>query len=247
MLRQMRLLLTFLLLLASGLSFGQDFTYPTIKKEAKRLNDFAPAGWMVLDSALGDLNKDGLVDAAVILQRRRNLVTDITHGTMVIHPRILLILFRNPSGNSFSVKEQSNSAIPGGSWEEPEEKDPDYDNHREPTSSMSVGIHKGVLRVNYEFFMPYSHETSSSYVFRYQQGQFALIGADKFSNFFQSSRYTDVSYNFLTKKVKTKEGSLGDDKSTIEWSTLKTTELKTLKTLKEPLDWGWEIAEEEHL
>lgn len=105
----------------------------------------------MLDSALGDLNKDGLRDAAVVLQHSRSVSIKSADDTILAQPRILLILFRNPSGKSFSVKEQSNTLLSDDSWEKPEGRDPDYDDHREPYSSLGIGIDKGVLRIYYYF------------------------------------------------------------------------------------------------
>jgi len=56
----MRPLLTFILTLFCELSIGQNFSYPAINLSGQDFNDFIPAGWIILDTAKGDLNKDGL-------------------------------------------------------------------------------------------------------------------------------------------------------------------------------------------
>src|SRR4026209_2700145 len=108
----MRPILIFILTFISAFLFGQGFSYPSITTKGKQVKDFIPAGWMILDSARGDLNKDNLPDAAIILQHKDSIsiVKDI-EDTVIIRPRILILLFKNKADNSFELIQQSNSFI----------------------------------------------------------------------------------------------------------------------------------------
>jgi hypothetical protein len=67
----MRLFLTFISTFLFAFSYGQDFSYPTIKKGGKTISDFVPTDWIILDSIKGDLNRDFIDDVVVILQHQR--------------------------------------------------------------------------------------------------------------------------------------------------------------------------------
>src|SRR5687768_5784191 len=66
----MRQLLTIILLLNFGLAFGQDFSFPRIDTYGKTIVDFIPQGWILLDSAAGDLNNDQFNDIAFVIQHK---------------------------------------------------------------------------------------------------------------------------------------------------------------------------------
>src|SRR5580765_3818971 len=107
----MRHLLAFILTIVTGASYGQAFSYPSIKSNGNTIADFTPVGWTILDSAYGDLNKDGLQDAAIVLQHKDSVTLLTNEDTVLTQPRILLILFKNPGNNGFRLTEQSNSFI----------------------------------------------------------------------------------------------------------------------------------------
>lgn len=69
----MRIVLTFIVTFIAASLFGQGFTYPAINRKGQQVKDFIPDGWMILDSATGDLNKDNLQDAVIILQHKDSI------------------------------------------------------------------------------------------------------------------------------------------------------------------------------
>jgi hypothetical protein len=71
----MRHFLTLILIILFSASYAQDFVYPLIRSKGQSVADFVPVGWMILDSAYGDLNKDGIKDAAIIIQHRDSFDT----------------------------------------------------------------------------------------------------------------------------------------------------------------------------
>lgn len=209
-------------------TYGQEFSYPAINKSGKRVHDFIPFGWTILDSTKGDLNKDAIDDAVIILQHKDSVTLINTEGDSIrTQPRILLILFKNAFSEVYELTEQSNSFILK------------HDNPSMDDPYKSLSINKRVLEITFNIFfnMGSWYVTNASYKFRYQQGQFVLIGADNSSFHRASHDYENYSYNFLTKKrFLTKGNDIKGTKKTT-WKPLKITTLKTLKAFPEPFTW----------
>lgn len=223
----MRHVLTFILTFAIGLSYGQEFSYPSIKSNGKTIADFIPKSWAVLDSTYGDLNKDGLEDAAIVLQHKDSITLVNNIDTVLTQPRILLILFKNPSNNGFQLIEQSNSFILK------------HDNSGMDDPFQELAITNGILVLTFQLFynMGSWYVTNATYKFRYQKGQFALIGADKSSFHRATHDFEDYSYNFLTKKRILTKGNDNAKKHIRNSKTISLSSLKTLKTLNKPFTW----------
>lgn len=224
----MRYIVAFIMSLCVEIAFGQDFAYPAIKGTGQTINDFLPSGWMVLDSAYGDLNKDGIKDAAVIMQLKDSTrIVNNLEDTVLTQPRILLLLFKNTANNQFSLVEQSNSFIL------------DHDNAVMDDPYQGISIDKGVLKINFHLFysMGSWYTTSSTYKFWFNGASFVLIGADISTIHRATLDFEDYSYNFLTRKRTYTKGNeeKGSTKTTIK--TFALTPLKTLKTFKEPYSW----------
>ena len=187
-----------------------------------------PISWTILDSAYGDLNKDGIKDAAIILQHKDSVsVINGLQDTVLTQPRILIILFKNRFDSSFALIEQRSSFILK------------HDNSAMDDPYQEMAIKNGVPEIKFHLFynMGSWYLTNSAYKFRYQQHQFVLIGADNFSFHRATQDFEDYSYNFLTKKRVLTKGN--DDKGTKK-TTLKSLNIATLKTLKtftEPFTW----------
>lgn len=211
-----------------SVSFGQNFVYPVINSQRQNITDLVPAGWKVFDSAYGDLNKDGIKDAAIILQYKDSvLLVNSSEDTVLTQPRILLLLFKNVSNNGFSLIEQSNSFILK------------HDNPIMDDPYQDISIEKGILKIDFHLFynMGSWYSTSSTYKFRFDGKAFVLIGADLSTIHRATLDYEDYSYNFLTKK---RSYTKGNGQSDAKKTTLKTfvlTSLKTFNTFKEPYSW----------
>ena len=63
--------------------------------EAKDMAGFVPAGWTLIKSADGDLNKDGLADLAGVLEEKVGTPPDPAGDGPA---RILFVAFRKPGG-----------------------------------------------------------------------------------------------------------------------------------------------------
>ena len=224
----MRHILTFILTIYFSVAYGQDFSYPSIKATGRSIVEFVPTGWTILDSAYGDLNKDGSKDAVIVIQHNDSisLVNSLEH-TVLTQPRILLLLFKNAVNNKFTLNEQSNSFILK------------HDNSIMDDPYQGITIDKGILNIDFHLFynMGSWYSTFSTYKFRFDGKTFVLIGADISTIHRATLDYEDYSYNFLTKK---RSYTKGNDQSGTKKKTLKPfalTSLKTFKTFKEPYSW----------
>ena len=235
----MKLLFTILLLLNTGLCFGQEFSYPinskypAINKEGKTVNDFVPKGWKLLKSTSNDLNNDKKADFAFVIQRKDSIMVIYKNGeyldTVITQPRMLLIAFTDPATSKLKLVEQNTSFI----------LNHENANQDDPLQSIKINS-KGVLQIDYHIFYSTGtwYVTDTSYKFRYQSNEFVLIGADYRSFHRASGDYEEASYNFLTKRWSMKKGTeKPGNKPVTEWKDLNLKQLKTLKTLRQPFKW----------
>jgi hypothetical protein len=225
----LKLLTTIFFILTFGPTFGQMFSYPTIKSNGNSTADFVPAGWTTIDSAIGDLNSDNLDDLALILQHSDSVtlikIEDDYSDTVRTQSRILVVAFRNVITKQYDLVEQSNTFILN------------HDNPIMDEPFQDISISSGVLKIDFRIWLSMgSWETSNnSYKFRYQDNDFKLIGADFNSANRGSGETEDRSYNFLTKKVKVTKGNFSTDKKHKPLlRSFNSAELKTFKTFKEP-------------
>ncbi|MBX9785384.1 MAG: hypothetical protein K2X48_19025 [Chitinophagaceae bacterium] len=224
----MRYFLIFIFTIITGISYGQNFTYPSIKATGQKIIEFVPAGWKIIDSAYGGLNKDGTKDAALIIQHKDSVaLLNSMDDTVLTQPGILLLLFKNASSNKYNLIEQSNTFILK------------HDNSIMTDPYQGLSIEKCILKIDFILFysMGSWYTSSSSYKFRYDGKEFKLIGADFSSIHRATLDYEEYSYNFLTKK---RSGTKGNEQSGTKKTTTKTLplpSLKTFKTFKEPYTW----------
>jgi len=223
---KIRQILTIVFILTFEFAFGQNFSYPTINSQGKDVESFIPKDWTLLDSVQGDLNKDNCKDLVLVIQHKDSVQLD--ENSELTQPRMLLILFYNKAKNLYNLAEKSESFIL-----------PHDDSYMtDPYVGMSIS-NKGVLTIEFEFFatMGSYGSSTSSYKFRYQNNEFALIGADDYYVHRATGEFGERSFNFLTKKLKVTEGHIDSDRKKVVWRDLDIKELKTLKTFKRPFTW----------
>lgn len=224
----MRYFLTFILAIIFEVSFAQNFSYPSLKSKGQSLIDFVPGDWTILDSAYGDLNNDRVKDAAIILQYKDSItLVSNEEDTVLTQPRILVILFKNRINNSLELIEQNNSFILK------------HDNSAMDDPYQELLINKAVLELKFNLFynMGSWYVTSAAYKFRYQQGQFVLIGTDKFSIHRATLDFENYSYNFLTKKRSLTKGNYSTGTKKTTWKALNISSHKTLRSFAKPFSW----------
>lgn len=231
-----RILLTLIFLCGVHTIFGQDdFTmptdadYPKLPASASRPADFIPAGWKIMSEAEGDLNGDKRQDFVLVIKANNEKFLNKNEGlgddVFDTNPRILAILFWE--NDKYKLVLQSNSFIAMA----------DSPTMSEPF--QGVKITNGVLQFDFEIFMSAGGwgMSNQNYKFRYQNGDFVLIGADKTDVQRNTGEMETRSYNFSTGKVQIKTGKTSSDKEKVKWRTFRSKEKKTLSNYGKPFEW----------
>lgn len=225
--------LTLYILFLSLVCFGQN--HLTLKENGKTLEDIVPDGWKVLDSKTGDLNQDGITDLVFAIQNTDTNNIELNDGlgsdTIDLNPRLLGIYFGNKTGG-FSQKLVSEHFIIL-------RDSPTMD---EPFEGFDIST-KGVLDINFRFWFSAGSWSMSNhkYRFRFQNGEFALIGYDSYEAHRASGETIDYSINFLSKKMKITKGNFStDDPESIEWKKFKLEKVLTIKSIEKPFELEFE-------
>ncbi|TCZ67474.1 hypothetical protein [Flaviaesturariibacter aridisoli] len=198
---------------------------PPLPAEGATLADFIPKGWHLLDSAMGEINRDGRKDAVLALEANR--VSLHRYGPSAIDTfsakaRVLLVLLSNAKGK-LAVHYASDKFIPYrlGTWE--------------PLNGASIP-RPGILTLSFAHQYPRDSEYGEhvDYTFRFEDGALVLIGADYEANVGRSWEYESYSYNFLTGK---RSKVVGDEENNTSgkptWRSFKKRRL-LLATMKGP-------------
>mgnify|MGYP000179544322 FL=1 len=168
----MNRLIAFAMLLFAGTIAAQT---PRLPKSAAFAQDFAPEGWHVYFIENGDLNNDRVDDIAFILE-------DNYSGD-----RVLGIAFGKKK-RGYVLQEQD-----GGRFIAPKGNTDAF---------VDMSIQNGTLRFN--FLLPGSHayDNDDSFIFRFQNKRFELIGWERKLRSKKNDRVNEVtSVNFSTQTV----------------------------------------------
>lgn len=160
-------------------------TTVTETEEKKKPTDFVPKGYVVFETVMGDLNKDGQEDCVLIIKGtdKTKIITDENRGVLDRNRRGIIILFNTNDNYELALKNYdclSSENEDGGVYFAPE---------------LSVTINKGNLVLHYG----HGRYGYWKYTFRAQNNDFELIGYDSSDNFGPIVN-TETSINFLIKK-----------------------------------------------
>ena len=176
-------------------------------QKASKVEDFIPKGWKKLIIEKGDLNKDKIDDVVLVIEKNdpknfKKIEDSSRSNPMNFNPRIILVLFKDKNSKYTLVAKNDKNFIvsPGyASEEELETLDsPDYNDNL----SKSVIIKNNTLRI-FTLADYVKYATSTTYIFRYQNNRFELIGLDA-QNISGDTEYVDTtnySLNLSTKKL----------------------------------------------
>lgn len=220
----MRNLFPIIFLLIGSLILGQTYD-PILQKKGKNLEELIPKKWNLLDSAMGDLNQDGVPDLVFVVQNidaAKIEYLGYMDKAINLNPRVLGIYFGSKNGIFIQKSVSKNFILLK-----------DSPNMAEPLTGIEISD-KGVLNIAFELWYSMGSWGSSnkSYKFIYQDNAFQLIGFDMSELNRGSGEMTNYSINFLTHKMKTVKGNMAeDDPESEEWKSFMMHEPITLKSL----------------
>ncbi|MBR2201832.1 MAG: hypothetical protein IJ894_14050 [Bacteroidales bacterium] len=188
------LLLIMSIVLTAGVAGAQSrFVKSLFKASGESVEAVVPAD---CDSIVveGDLNKDGFKDVVIIATPRNpeNMKTRDDGYVYNFNKPVMAVYFGSESG-MYTLFKQYLNTIPGAE-----------DEYQSVDIELSIN-EKGVMRISPSYFnsMGSSDSDASVYVFRFQNGDFYLIGKDTKSFSRYSGESTEVSENYLTHKRQT--------------------------------------------
>lgn len=176
---------------------------------AANLDGLVPAGFVVVERVLGDLNRDDLEDVVLVVKAtaRTGHVFDEWHGWQDRNRRGLIIAFRE--GDRFRKVLENRKCFSS------ENEDGGLDFPPE----LSVKIKGGSLLMHYEYFR-YGHWT---YKFQFRNNDFEMIGYDAAAHQ-GPTLLSELSVNFLTNQVRVRWNIAppGDEKERLQetWAKL---------------------------
>ena len=190
-------------------------------QKASKIEDFIPKGWKKLIVEKGDLNKDKIDDVVLLIQKNdpknfreaKSCYMYMPIENANFNPIIVLVLLKDKDSqyNLIAKNDKGFIVSEGKAHEEVLQSIED---------SNSITIKNNTLRI-YTYFEAIRGGSSSTYIFRYQNNKFELIGLEitEGGTYGDDMEFNTYSLNFSTKKlIKTKETSkLGsDEKSKID-------------------------------
>ena len=195
-----------------------------LKSVGVSADDVVPAGWEIVQEC-GDLNKDGMEDLVVIATPNiaENMLTRDDGYVYNFNQPVLAIYFGASDGN-FKLWKQYDNVL-----------DHQIDEFLFINSSLKITA-KGTLQIYMEYFASAGSANTSkkTYTFRFQEGDFFLIGKDEEDMSRYSGEYTEVSSNYLTYRRKTTTTNVfkKDARERVVWSRLPKARLQCLGEFK---------------
>lgn len=185
--------------------------------------DYIPKGMVLFDKVSGDLNKDGIPDLVLMIKGtdKSNFVQDEYRGELDRNRRGILVLFKHKNGYELVSKNTdcfSSENEEGGVYYPPE---------------LSLDIRKGKLYVEYRHGR-YGYWT---YTFRFQNGDFELIGYDSTSTYGPIIN-REKSINFSTKRMQERvnvneTAESGEEEFKETWKNIKLDKMIKLSEIKD--------------
>lgn len=214
---------------------------PHVPGVGKVMQDFVPKGWVLQQSAKGDIDGDGVADLALVIQSTDpELVIQNPDGLGAdefdSNPRTLIIATYMPASGMFRRVGQGDDVIP-------RIDNPVID---DPFEVDALSIDKGAIKLNIRFWASAGSWSMSStiFTFRYRADgkrpkAVYLVGLDRDEIHRGSGEENWTSVNFLTGKMNTSKGSIEEDVAAKEvWKNLGRKSLVRLDELPN----GWEFA-----
>ena len=201
-----------LLLLAASAAFAQDspplkippVKFPPIPKHAPTAEKLVPKGWLVEAKAAGDLNGDGLPDAAMVvhLNNPKNWVSPPWAPTTPFNsnPRMLVVAFGTAKGYDLALADHVFI--------------PRVENANQEQPFDSVKIENGLLKLKMHLFFDSGGYRVGrwGYAFRWQNGGFKMVSFDRDSVIKKTGDTEVISIDYVTGRKDVTTGNLAKSK-----------------------------------
>ena len=185
--------------------------------------DYIPKGMVLFDKVSGDLNKDGITDLVLMIKGtdKSMFIQDEYRGELDRNRRGIIVLLKREQGYELASKNPdcfSSENEEGGVYFPPE---------------LTLDIRKGKLYVEYRHGR-YGYWT---YTFRYQNGDFVLIGYDSTSSYGPVIN-REKSINFSTKRMQERvnvneSAESGEEVFKETWKDIKLNKMIKLSEIKD--------------
>lgn len=181
---------------------------------------WAPNGWKTLSAATGDLNRDGVDDAALVVEEINsvNLRTNKARlGAEIfnLNPRRLIVLIN--TSNGYKQIFSRDNLLPT----EHDEGDPCL---VDPLADGWISISHGTLIIKLQYWQSCGGwgSINNKFTFRLDNNRFRLTGFDSFDYYRNTGEEFQVSINYLTgKKKNTTVSNIADTSRRSEsWKTI---------------------------
>lgn len=222
--RRITYLLSALILLAIGTSAASG--KESMAKQGKSVAELVPSGWEGVQSAEADFDKDGIADLVIVAmpnyEEHIYVREDDGYAKNLNAP--VITFYRGNADGIFTQWQQSNHIIPA------------QDEFMTVEYGMQVN-ENGVVTLSWNLFFSAggSDNIDIKKVFRYQNGDFYLIGEEEVSQNRMSGEVMEVSCNYLTNKKQTVTSNCFDDsvKKKERWQSIKKAPLKRFTDIVE--------------
>ena len=196
-----------------------------LQKLGRGVDDLVPKGW-VYTEATGDLNKDGIADLVVVATPdfKENTKTR-DDGFVYNFNQPLLAVYFGTAGGKMQLWRQYDQVIPARP-----------DEYVSIDTNLTI-TEKGVLRISLETFASMGGwgTEHSNFSYRYQDGDFYLIGKENQSMSRNTGEMETTSENYLTWRRQVVKENVFEDSNvtkTEKWTKLPR---KSLEKLGKPL------------
>lgn len=206
--------------------------YPEVPGRAAVPEAFLPNGWALEQQAAGDLNGDGVADAALIM-RSLDPANIVEHDGLGMHPfdtnpRLLVVGFGLPEGG-YALALADHDLIP-------RPDNPSMADVLEDAPPLEIA--RGSLKVSLRSWMSAGSWSMSTTTFtlRWRDGAFRLIGFDDVEIHRGSGEVVERSINYLTRRMSVATGSIETDVADTVWRRIPAGPLLTLDEIGNGLE-----------
>ena len=196
-----------------------------LQKQGRGVEDLVPKGWEHTE-ATGDLNKDGIADLVVVATPdfKENTKTR-DDGFVYNFNQPLLAVYFGTAGGKMQLWRQYDQVIP-----------PRPDEYVSIDANLTI-TEKGVLRISLETFASMGGwgTEHSNFSYRYQDGDFYLIGKENQSMSRNTGEMETTSENYLTWRRQVVKENVFEDSNVPKKEKWTKLPKKSLEKLGKPL------------